>query len=413
MLYCRGKEMMFMKRNQSVQNAIFLGVMCAVAYLAVYLARNILGTVAPQMEQLGVIDKTLSGNLSSLFFVTYAIGQLINGVLGDKIKAKYMISAGLILAGICNVVFALFAHLPYAAYIAYGMTGFFLSMIYGPMTKVVAENVEPKYVARCSLGYNFSSFFGSPLAGVLAFLFAWNTAFHVSSIALFAMGALCFVGFVWFERRGIVRYNQFDRPKTQTGMKDAVTVLIKRQIVKFTVVSIITGVIRITVIYWLTTYISEYLGYSTDDAAMIYSVATLAISAAAFISVFVYELLKRNINLTMLLFFSLAAVSFLLVYFLQQPILNIIFMVVGVFASNCSASMLWSCYCPSLRDTGMVSGATGFLDFVNYIAAAIASSLFATAATTIGWGPLILIWFGLMVIGVAICLPLRHSHKEG
>ncbi len=400
-----------MKRNQSVQNAIFLGILCAVAYLAVYLARNILGTVAPQMEQLGIIDKTLSGNLSSLFFVTYAIGQLINGVLGDKIKAKYMISIGLILAGVCNVVFALFAHLPYAAYLAYGMTGFFLSMIYGPMTKVVAENVEPKYVARCSLGYNFSSFFGSPLAGVLAFLFAWNTVFHVSSIALFAMGALCFVGFVWFERRGIVQYNRFERPQNQAGLKEAVKVLIKRRILQFTMVSITTGVIRITVIYWLTTYISERLKFSVDDAAMIYSVATLVISLAAFASVFIYELLGRNIDRAMLLFFGVAAGSFLMVYFLQQPVLNIIFMVLAVFASNCAASMLWSCYCPSLRDTGMVSGATGFLDFVNYIAAAVASSLFATAATSIGWGPLVLIWFGLMVIGILVCLPYKRFKK--
>ena len=403
--------MLIMKRNQSVQNAILLGIMCAVAYLAVYLARNILGTVAPQMEQLGVIDKTLSGNLSSTFFVTYAIGQLINGMLGDKIKAKYMISVGLILAGVCNVIFALFAHLPYAAYIAYGMTGFFLSMIYGPMTKVVAENVEPKYVARCSLGYNFSSFFGSPLAGVLAFLFAWNTAFHVSSIALFAMGALCFLGFVLFERRGIVQYNRFERPKNQTGLKDSVKVLIKRRILQFTVVSITTGVIRITVIYWLTTYISERLHFSVDDAAMIYSVATLVISLAAFASVFIYEMLGRNIDRAMLLFFGVAAGSFLMVYFVQQPMLNIIFMVLAVFASNCAASMLWSCYCPGLRDTGMVSAATGYLDFVNYIAAAVASSLFATAATSIGWGPLVLIWFGLMIIGVLVCLPYKRFKK--
>ena len=401
-----------MKSVSAVKKAVFIGVMCAVAYLAVYLARNILGTVSPQMEELGVIDKALSGKLSSVFFVTYAIGQLINGVLGDRIKAKYMIGFGLVLAGVCNLVFAFFAHLPYIAYAAYGMTGFFLAMIYGPMTKVVAENVDPRYAPRCSLGYNFSSFFGSPLAGILAFFFAWQTAFHVSSIALIAMGVLCFAGFLWFEKQGIVRYHQFDKPENQTDLKQSVGVLVKHQIVKFTLISIITGIIRITVIYWLTTYISEYLGYSVEKAAMIYSVATLAISAAAFVSVLVYELLGRNMNLTLLLSFGLAALSFGTVYLLHQPVLNIIFMVLGVFSSNCAASMLWSCYCPGLRDTGMVSGATGFLDFVNYIAAAIASSLFATAATSIGWGPLILIWCGLMVLGVVVCLPYGRRKKK-
>ena len=133
--------------------------------------------------------------------------------------------------------------------------------------------------------------------------------------------------------------------------------------------------------------------------------ATLFISANAFFSVFLYERLRYNMDLTILISFITAALSFLLTYFMHQPVLNIICMVMGVFASNCAASMLWGRYCPGLRDTGMVSGATGFLDFLNYFAAAISSVLFANAVDTIGWDWLILIWFGLMVIGVAVAMP--------
>ena len=53
----------------------------------------------------------------------------------------------------------------------------------------------------------------------------------------------------------------------------------------------------------------------------------------------------------------------------------------------------------------MVSGATGFLDCCSYLAAAASSSLFANAVGTIGWSWLILIWFGLMAVGVFISLP--------
>jgi sugar phosphate permease len=70
--------------------------------------------------------------------------------------------------------------------------------------------------------------------------------------------------------------------------------------------------------------------------------------------------------------------------------------------SNCAASILWSVYCPSLRDTGMVSSATGFLDFVSYMAAAASSTLFANSVSTIGWKNLILIWFFIVLAGVAV-----------
>ena len=74
-------------------------------------------------------------------------------------------------------------------------------------------------------------------------------------------------------------------------------------------------------------------------------------------------------------------------------------------SSNGAASMLWSRYCPSLRDTGMVSGATGYLDFMSYMAASVSSTLFANAVADIGWKLLILTWLLLMLAGVAVALP--------
>ena len=76
----------------------------------------------------------------------------------------------------------------------------------------------------------------------------------------------------------------------------------------------------------------------------------------------------------------------------------------AIFFNNCSATMLWSVYCPSLKDTGIVSGATGFLDFTSYMAAAASSTIFANSVSAIGWGNLILVWMALMLVGVAIAL---------
>lgn len=36
-------------RNKNVRNAVYIGSLCSVSYLAVYVARNILGAVTPQM----------------------------------------------------------------------------------------------------------------------------------------------------------------------------------------------------------------------------------------------------------------------------------------------------------------------------------------------------------------------------
>ena len=103
--------------------------------------------------------------------------------------------------------------------------------------------------------------------------------------------------------------------------------------------------------------------------------------------------------------FSLATVFFTLLYFVKNPVLNIACFVFAIMSSNGAASMLWSRYCPSLRDTGRVSTVTGYLDFVSYIAAAVAGVVFSNAVTAIGWGNLILVWVSLMVVGALISCP--------
>jgi hypothetical protein len=110
-------------------------------------------------------------------------------------------------------------------------------------------------------------------------------------------------------------------------------------------------------------------------------------------------------DLTMLLAFTTSATCFLLVWLIHIPFAGILFMILAITTGNCASNILWSLYCPSLRDTGMVSSATGFLDFLSYMSAAAANVIFANAATAIGWGALILVWLGLMLLGVIIALP--------
>ena len=128
----------------------------------------------------------------------------------------------------------------------------------------------------------------------------------------------------------------------------------------------ITGVIRTSVVFWMPTYIAQYLGFSSEKSAMIFTVATFVISLTTFIVIFIYERLGYNMDLTILIMFIASAIAFSAVYFIKTPVLNICLFVLAIMASNGAATMLWSRYCPSLRDTGMVSSATGFLDFVSY-----------------------------------------------
>lgn len=406
-----------MKLSDNAKRAIKIGSLCFFAYLAVYLARNVLSTVTPGMQTEG-FSKEAIGAASSVYFITYAIGQLINGAIGDKIKARYMMSFGLAMAGVSNFLFSLinslntesYGSIPIGAYVAYGCTGFFLAMIYGPMTKVVAENTEMPYTTRCSLGYTFASYFGSPVAGLLATFLAWQSVFSVSSVVLVIMAAVLFVSFLMYEKQGLITYNRFKSDKKKNG-KGSIKELFKRQIVKFSLVSILTGIVRTSVLFWLPTYFNERLNYTETESTTIFTVASLFISCGAFIVVFVYEKLGHDLDKTVLLMFSAAALFFAATYFVSSPIPNIVLIILAIMSSNGAATMLWSRYCPGLRDTGIVSGVTGFLDFLSYMAAASANVVFPFLIEKClwGWGSIVLIWVALMIVGIMISLPWRRK----
>ena len=93
--------------NKKAMHAIYLGTLCSVSYLAVYFARNMLSAVTPQMIDSAGFTEPFIGKLSSMYFICYAIGQLINGFLGDMISPKWMILAGIALGGSSIIAFPL------------------------------------------------------------------------------------------------------------------------------------------------------------------------------------------------------------------------------------------------------------------------------------------------------------------
>ncbi len=395
-------------KSKEASHAVMLGGLCSLAYLVVYVVRNVLGACTPQMLESGTYSTEKIGVMSSVFFVVYALGQLVNGIIGDHIKAKYMMAIGLLGAGICNGVFLL-SEVGGAQIVLYGCSGFFLSMIYAPMTRVVAENTSVVYAERCGIGFSVAAFLGSPIAGLLAGATTWNLVFALCGSSLLVMAAAVFLLLGISEKKGIVRYREREQKKENS--RDA-AVLIRRRIVRFTLLSAITGIIRTSVIFWLPTYLNQYLEYGTASALRVYAVITFCTVVTPFLAAFLIERLRGRMSLSMVIFFAVSTVCFFLCYLVRQPVLNSIFLAMAIIGSNGVSSLIWCRYCPGLSDTGMVSTATGYLDFISYVAAALANLMFADAVAKIGWGKLILVWCAIMIVGIGVSIYREDVAKQ-
>ena len=336
------------------KNAIVIGLTSTLSYLAVYIARNVLSAVSPTLISRGLFNESNIGTLSSIFFFSYAVGQLINGVIGDFVKSKYMIALGLIISGVSSVFLPVFSQSIATTNVLYGVMGFALAMIYAPLTKLIAENTSKNHAVKCNLFLNFAAYFGAPLASGFAIILSWQKTFKASGIILVFMAALSFFVFSYLEHKKAIRFynrNEDNVSKNNT----AFSVLIKRDIIRFTFVSILTGVIRTTVLFWLPVYLTQHLKFSDNESKTINMIFAFLISAGSFIAVWIYKLFKQNMNKTLIFSFATASFFFLLCAFINQEFINIFVLLIAIISSNCAATMLWSVYCPSLSDTGLVS----------------------------------------------------------
>ena len=279
-------------------------------------------------------------------------------------------------------------------------------MFYAPLTKLIAESMHPSYAMNCCLGLTLASYLGTPMAGIVALFFDWKGAFVFAGGVLGVAGVVFYLSIHTLEKKGIVK---FLRPKKSEKNGGGIRVLIENGIIKFSVVSILTGIVCTSVVFWIPTYLSQYLGFSAGISATIFTLITCLQSVSPYVTnLILYErVLKRNMNQLLLLSFATSTISFLLMFMMHQPYLNILFLVVALLSSGAASNAMWSIYCPSLGHTGMVSTATGYLDFLSYMAAAIANQLFANAISVIGWGKLILVWTGLMLVGVLVSMPKK------
>ena len=66
-----------------------------------------------------------------------------------------------------------------------------------------------------------------------------------------------------------------------------------------------------------------------------------------------------------------------------------------------ASTLLWSIYIPSLGKTGRVSSINGVIDGAGYVAAAVSTTLFATAMENVGWSLVIVMWVFIAAVGVA------------
>lgn len=168
-----------------------------ITYASFYLCRVNISIAIPGILEEYSLTKTAMGAILTALFFAYAVGQFINGQLGDKFGARKLITFGAIISAILNLIFPILPGIVSLLALVWGINGYFQSMGWSPSTKTVANwfpiKMRGKITGLFGSCYQFGNAASWALAGFVVGIFGWRFAFWVPAILFIAVAIQWFI----------------------------------------------------------------------------------------------------------------------------------------------------------------------------------------------------------------------------
>lgn len=407
------------KKRNSYQTLLFLASLAA--YTSAYLSRDTFSAMMPNILSHTDISKTELGLISTIFLIFYGSGQFINGILGDRFPAHRLVGIGLMCSGLANFFISHSTNALQMS-ILWGINGFALSMLWAPLVKVLASNMDYDDRKKALINISVSMPLGTLLAFVTSACFSkyadFRLAFQVDGLVIFA------VGLVWFAiTHTILPYMQAVPPladpdaKPQTNANKEGGAFAKAIFASgfaFIILAIMcNGIIRNGVSIWVPTYLTE--NFHLEEFVSILTATVIPIVNLG--GIYMVAAVNRRTNnelLTSGLFFAMAGASMSVLIFLGATSPFVAILLLGVTTASMQGlnSIIMSFVPLGYEYCGRVATATGLLNASAYLASSVGSYGVGIISTTWGWNATILAWIFTALLGTVACFVVTRTWRK-
>ena len=259
------------------------------AYASYYLCRVNFAVAQPALlKEFPTWTSAQIGTIPSFYAAFYAVGQIINGTLGQRYGARRMMSVAMLVAGVTNVLFAFTSSFE-TMRLLWAVNGFFQSAGWTLMVGTLADwNTSERrgtLIGRLSTCYTVGNVISWLLAGFLCDAIGWRAAFLVPGLFMFLMLAV-FAVFMRDspEQAGLppVRDDQAPEVAGQKNVAaagdDSTNWALTWQLLKLTLRNrvlwilaisfLVMNAVRYSFMNWTVQYMADYHGRSIRNSAL-------------------------------------------------------------------------------------------------------------------------------------------------
>ena len=371
----------------------------ALTYMVSYLTRINYGAVISEVVTDTGFAKSMLSMAVTGSFITYGTGQIVSGIIGDRISPKKLITVGFCVTILMNLLMTLCVN-PWQMLIVWCVNGFAQSFMWPPLVRLMSALVSREDYKGVSTKVAWGSSIGTMViylvSPLLISLSGWRSIFLFSAACAVVM---------------IVVWNRFcpeipqEKPVAR-GKKQQTQSPLFAPVMLFIMVAIIfVGMLRDGVTTWMPSYIAET--YNLSNAVSILTGVVLPI-----FSILCYQVVTRlyrkrftnPITCGALIFAAGAAAALGLVFTTGKvALLSVLF---SALLTGCmhGVNLMLIMMVPAYFDRyGNVSTASGVLNSCTYIGSAVSTYGVALLSERFGWDVTLWIWLAVAVAGTVIC----------
>lgn len=178
------------KKETKISSSYILFFVCWLVYTCAYIARGNYSFASDLMKENGLIGVGVAGAISSVYFICYAAGQMINGALADKKSPFAMVAIGLGGIIVSNIAMS-FVQPSWLYCVWWAINGFAQSMLWSPVFFIISNILHSKVrffaVTVIALSTPAGKMSCSLLSGAALRDSKWANVFYMASIIIAAM----------------------------------------------------------------------------------------------------------------------------------------------------------------------------------------------------------------------------------
>lgn len=355
------------------------------------------------VNALGVTNTAASAAITGSF-ITYGLGQIVFGIIGDKLSPVKIISFAMLGTVLVNISVSFCSNITLIT-VLWCINGIFQAMIWPPLCRFVAELTTADEYSNAITIVGLSASVGT----VFVYLFVpavlsvtiWRNVFRC--MALFGLIIIA----IWtLMTREIKIQTATDIAKNNDDNKYSVFKIIALAgLVPIFLIIVLQGVLRDGIQTWLPSMVNKE--FNMDESSSILSTAVLPVLSMVSVlaSNFLYIRLKNEIKTATIIFCVAAAATIPLGLGLKIPALVSIFL--AALISGCMHGvnhMVVSLIPKRFYKYGLMSTFSGILNSFTYVGAALSTYVFAAASDNFGWTIVKILWLIIGLLGAGICI---------